>query len=98
MADSLDAAEVARVAKLARLKLSSEELQGVAAQLGRILEYVQVLNELDTEDVQPMAHAVEMSNVFRADAVVESVPRRDALANAPKSDGKFFLVPQVIEH
>lgn len=98
MPEPLNTADLARVASLARLKLSPEELATVSTQLGRILEYVQVLNELDTENVQPMAHAVEMSNVFRDDVVVEPLPRNDALANAPRSDGRFFLVPQIIEH
>lgn len=98
MAERLTQKDVARVANLARLKLTPEELQSVATQLGRILEYVQVFDELDTDDVQPMAHAVELSNVFRDDKVVEPLPRNLALSNAPKTDNKFFLVPQVIEH
>lgn len=98
MAEPLPLDQVRRVANLARLKLSHEELTATAAQLGRILEYVEVLNELDTDDIAPLAHAVEMSNVFREDQVLPSLPREDALANAPKSDGRFFLVPQVIEH
>lgn len=98
MPEPLKTADLARVASLSRLKLSPEELAAVSTQLGRILEYVQVLNELDTENVQPMAHAVEMSNVFRDDVVAAPLPRNDALANAPRTDGRFFLVPQIIEH
>ncbi|MCC7422826.1 MAG: Asp-tRNA(Asn)/Glu-tRNA(Gln) amidotransferase subunit GatC [Planctomycetaceae bacterium] len=98
MAEPLSLDKVQRVANLARLKLSTDELQAMTTQLGRILDYVDRLSELDTEDVAPMAHAVEVSNVFREDVVVDSLPRPEALKNAPKTDGRFFLVPQVIEH
>ncbi len=98
MSEPLSLDQVARVATLARLKLSPAELEAMATQLGRVLEYVQILNELDTDDVAPMAHAVERSNVFREDCVQPSLPREAALANAPKTDGRFFQVPQVIEH
>jgi aspartyl-tRNA(Asn)/glutamyl-tRNA(Gln) amidotransferase subunit C len=70
----------------------------VAAQLARILDYVEMLNEVDTDDVEPMAHAVEVTNVLREDAVRESLPREAALANAPKTDGECFLVPPILEH
>ncbi len=98
MAEPLTAEQVARVAALARLKLSPDELRSMTTQLGRILGYVEMLEELNTDDVAPMAHAVEMTNVFRDDVVRESLPRQDALANAPKTDRRFFQVPQVIEH
>lgn len=98
MAEPLSTEQVQRVASLARLKLTPDELQAMKTQIGRILEYVDVLSELDTENVAPMAHAVETSNVFREDEIVASLPRAEALKNAPKSDGRFFLVPQVIEH
>ena len=88
--------EVRKVAKLARLKLSEDELAVFTEQLGRILDYVHILDRLDTDDVEPMAHAVEVSNVFRADQVQESLPREAALANAPKTDGKSFLVPPIL--
>jgi aspartyl-tRNA(Asn)/glutamyl-tRNA(Gln) amidotransferase subunit C len=57
-----------------------------------------MLNEVDTDDVEPMAHAVEVTNVLREDAVRESLPREAALANAPKTDGECFLVPPILEH
>ena len=97
MTTELTRDEVERVAVLARLKLSDAELDNLTAQLGQILGHMEQLNELDTEDVDPMVHAIELQNVFRADEVRESLPREDALANAPKTDGQFFLVPQILE-
>jgi aspartyl-tRNA(Asn)/glutamyl-tRNA(Gln) amidotransferase subunit C len=97
MPDSLTAAEVRKVAHLARLSLTDEEIDRFTRQLGDVLNYVAQLNEVDTEHVAPMAHAVELSNVFRPDEPRESLPRADALANAPKSDGRYFLVPQILE-
>ena len=97
MAESLDAEKVRKVAVLARLKLSDAEISDYTSKLGNILKYVDTLNEVDTEGVEPMVHAVELSNVFRADEVQPSLPRDVALQNAPKTDGTFFLVPQILE-
>jgi aspartyl-tRNA(Asn)/glutamyl-tRNA(Gln) amidotransferase subunit C len=93
----LTRADVLKVASLARLKLTEAELEDSTAKLSQILDYVALLNEADTEDVEPMVHAVELSNVFREDVVEPSLPQQAALANAPKSDGRFFLVPQILE-
>ena len=93
----MDRSVVQDVALLARLKLSDEELARFSGQLGKILEYVGVLDEVDVSNVQPMAHAVEQSNVLRDDEVRESLPREAALANAPKTDGQFFMVPQILD-
>lgn len=89
--------DAAKVARLARLKLSEEELASLTGQLGRILDYVAILDELNVDDVEPMVHAVELSNVLRPDDLTPSLPRTAALANAPKTDGKYFLVPAIIE-
>jgi len=89
--------DVRKVARLARLKLSEEETQRFTEQLGRILEYVHQLDEIETAQVEPMAHAGDLVNVFREDVPVPSLDRQDALANAPKTDGKYFLVPQILE-
>ena len=93
----MDRSVVQDVALLARLKLSDEELDRFSGQLGKMLEYVGVLDEVDVSNVQPMAHAVEQSNVLRDDEVRESLPREAALANAPKTDGQFFMVPQILD-
>lgn len=93
---SLTRDDVLKVARLARLTLTEDEIEGLASQLGQILDYVDILQELDTETVEPMAHAVDVSNVLRADEPGSSLDRPDALANAPHNDGSFFLVPQII--
>lgn len=93
---SLSRDDVEKVALLSRLRLSEDEIETMTAQLGRIVEYVEQLGELDTDDVQPMAHAVELSNVFVPDAVAASLPRDDALANAPKRDDECYRVPAVL--
>ena len=97
MPANLTRADVLKVANLARLKLSDAEVDDCTAKLGSILDYVESLNEINTEDVEPMVHAVELSNVFRPDEVQPSLPREAALANAPKTDGRFFLVPQILD-
>ena len=89
--------DVRKVALLSRLRLSAAELDSLTEQMGQVLEYVELLNEVPTDDVEPLVHAVELGNVFRADAVRPSLPRELALANAPKSDGRYFLVPQILE-
>jgi aspartyl-tRNA(Asn)/glutamyl-tRNA(Gln) amidotransferase subunit C len=93
---SLSRADVEKVSLLARLRLSEAELETMTAQLGQIVAYVDQLAELDTKDVAPMAHAVEMHNVFREDEVADSLTRQQALANAPKHDNECFLVPAVL--
>ena len=89
--------DVAKVALLGRLKLSDDELARMTSQLARVLEYVDILNEVDTEPVEPLAHPIELANVFRDDVERECLPRDAALANAPKSDGRFFVVPAILE-
>jgi aspartyl-tRNA(Asn)/glutamyl-tRNA(Gln) amidotransferase subunit C len=94
---SLSAEEVAKVALLARLRLSPDELPRFTGQLNSIVEFVAQLQELDTTNVDPLAHGVEVRNVFRPDVRGESLPREDALANAPKRNVENFLVPVVLE-
>lgn len=96
MSQPLDAEKVRKVALLARLKLSDAEVNDYALKLGSVLQYVETLNEVNTDDVESMVHAVELSNVFRPDVVVDSLPRSEALRNAPKTDGTYFLVPQIL--
>ena len=97
---SLTRQEVEKVSLLGRLLLTPEELDRLTSQLGGIVDYFQQLAELDEEieskKVQPMAHAVEMTNVFRPDEVQPSLDRTDALANAPQHDEECYLVPAVL--
>lgn len=94
---SLPRETVLKVASLARLKLADEEVAALGSQLGNILQYVAMLDEVDVSQVQPMVHAIELTNVTRPDELVPSLPRQQAVANAPKTDGKHFLVPAMIE-
>jgi len=89
--------DVEHIAKLARLEFNDEEINDYTQQLNKILEYVDKLNELDTENVEPLSHPVEGSNVFREDELKPSVSRDDALANAPDRTDEFFKVPKVIK-
>lgn len=93
----LTPADVRRVADLARLRFDDDELPEYAAQLSRILGYVRQLDELDTDDLEPMPHAVELTDVLRDDEPRPSLPREAALANAPKQDGRSFVVPPILD-
>jgi aspartyl-tRNA(Asn)/glutamyl-tRNA(Gln) amidotransferase subunit C len=88
--------DVEYIAELARLRFRDEELENFTYQLNEILSYVEKLNELDTENVQPLSHPIENTNVFREDKLVQSIPTEDALKNAPSSTEEFFKVPKVI--
>jgi len=88
--------DVEKVALLGRLRLSPQEIDTMTAQLGAVVEYVQQLSELNTDDVEPMAHAVELTNIFRPDDLQPSLDRKAALANAPHQDGEYYLVPAVL--
>jgi aspartyl-tRNA(Asn)/glutamyl-tRNA(Gln) amidotransferase subunit C len=94
---SLSADKVAEVAMLARLRLSPDELATFTGQLSAIVDYVAQLQALDTSGVEPLAHGVEVRNVFREDVRRPSLDREEALANAPKRDAVAFLVPAVLE-
>ena len=89
-------AEVEKVSLLARLLLSDEELDRMTSQMGEILGYIDLLSEVDTEQVEPMAHALDVANVFRDDVVRPSLDRESALANAPHRDQECYLVPAVL--
>ncbi len=93
---SISRAEVEKVSLLARLALSEEELDRMTDQMGEILGYVDLLSELDTERIEPMAHALDVANVFRDDAARPSLDREAALANAPRRDDECYLVPAVL--
>src|SRR5512132_1795961 len=96
---SLSLDQVRRIAVLARLKLSPQEEQVFQGQLSAILDYVSQLNELDVSAVEPMTHALAAGEapVLREDEVKGSLPRDEALANAPARVGTFFRVPRIIE-
>lgn len=89
--------DVVHVARLARLTLKEGELESMTSQMDAILGYVDKLNELNTDGIEPTAHAVPMSNAFRSDERTGSIGLERALQNAPESADGCFSVPKVIE-
>ena len=85
------------VAHLARLELSDEELAEMTRQLSAIVDYVNQLQKVNTDGVEPLAHALEVSNVFRDDMPLESLQVDAALSNAPNRKGDFYSVPAVLD-
>jgi len=92
----LDQEQVHKVAHLARLALTPEEETQLSGELSQILEYVEQLNELDTEGVAPTTRAIELSNITREDLLTPDEFREALLDNAPDRDGDFFKVPQIL--
>jgi aspartyl-tRNA(Asn)/glutamyl-tRNA(Gln) amidotransferase subunit C len=93
---ALSREEVQKVSLLGRLLLTDAELDKMTAQLGAILEYMELLAEVDVAQVEPMAHAIDVANAFREDKVAPSLDRSLALANAPHRDEECYLVPAVL--
>ena len=89
---------VGHVARLARLDISGEEADKMQIQLGEILGYISLLDELDLSDVPPTSHVIEMVNVMRDDEVKLSLPVEKGLSNAPAKEGTTFKVPRIIEN
>ncbi len=97
MEKKIDAEQVRKVAKLSRLDLTETEVAEFAGQLSAILDYMEKMNELDTTNVEPLAHCLAVKNVFREDTARESLGTEKALANAPQRDGEFFKVPKILD-
>ena len=89
--------DIEKVARLARLELSEEEKSIFGKQLDQVLEYMEQLEGVDTEGVEPTSHAIPLSNVFREDEQRDSFPREDVLGVAPEEEGGYFRVPRIIE-
>jgi len=89
--------DVEHIGLLSRIILSEEEKERFTEQLMRILEYIEKLEQLNTEDVEPVTHAVALQNVLREDEVRPSLPTEEGLAAAPDKITQFFKVPRVIE-
>jgi aspartyl-tRNA(Asn)/glutamyl-tRNA(Gln) amidotransferase subunit C len=88
--------EVLHVANLARLELDEASIDTFAGQIGKILEYVETLNQVDTEGVVPTSHAIFLSNAFREDEERGHLDREVALSNAPEKEDGNFVVPKVV--
>jgi len=94
---SLDKATVARISRLARIATTDEEQERLAGELSGILDWVEQLGEVDTDNVEPMTSVVEMLMASREDAVTDGGIAEDIVKNAPKTDHGFFVVPKVVE-
>jgi aspartyl-tRNA(Asn)/glutamyl-tRNA(Gln) amidotransferase subunit C len=90
-------ADVSYVAALAQLQLDDAARARLVKEMGDILSYMDALNALNTDGVEPMMHALEMTNVFREDVVGVSLTREEALKNAPVDDGSYFMVPKILD-
>ncbi len=88
--------EVEKIAKLARIVIDDKEKEELTGQMNDILAYIEKLNELDTENIEPMSHPLDLKNVYRNDELKNSLPQNKALENAPSKTDKFFKVPKVI--
>jgi aspartyl-tRNA(Asn)/glutamyl-tRNA(Gln) amidotransferase subunit C len=89
--------EVLYIAELARLELSTEEVESFTADMNRILDYMDQLQELDTSGVEPTSHVLSLKNVFREDVVGDSLAVDEVFANAPRREKGHFVVPRIIE-
>lgn len=94
---SLSIDQVRWIAHLARLELQPGELASAASQLSAILDHINELQKVNTDSVEPMAHALDLQNVFRPDEVKPSLGADQALANAPDRKGDFYGVPAVLD-
>jgi aspartyl-tRNA(Asn)/glutamyl-tRNA(Gln) amidotransferase subunit C len=88
--------DIDRVARLARLALTGDELERFGQQLDDVLAYIAALDELDTSAVEPTSHPLPLATPFRDDEVGAALPHEAALANAPETDGEAFVVPKVL--
>jgi aspartyl-tRNA(Asn)/glutamyl-tRNA(Gln) amidotransferase subunit C len=89
----IDREQVLHVARLARLRLSDDEIDRMTGELSSILEHIETIQALDLTDVEPTSHVVELENVLRPDEPRPSLPREVALEQAPDTDGVGFRVP-----
>lgn len=89
--------DLKHVARLARLHFSDEELQKFESQVEEILKFVDQLKAVDVKGIEPTSHPLKLSNVFREDKPAPAFPVEEVLKRAPKSKGRFFEVPKIIE-
>ncbi|TFJ91323.1 Asp-tRNA(Asn)/Glu-tRNA(Gln) amidotransferase subunit GatC [Lentibacillus salicampi] len=89
--------QVKHVANLARLAITEEEADMFTEQLSSIIDYAEQLNELDTDNVEPTTHVLDLKNVLREDEPKEWISREEALKNAPDKQGGYFRVPSILE-
>ena len=89
--------DVEKIATLAKLKFDGEELERLKGDMNQILGYIDVLNELDLTDIEPLENINEIENVLRKDEPTDCITTEEALKNAPARTGKYFKVPKVLD-
>jgi aspartyl-tRNA(Asn)/glutamyl-tRNA(Gln) amidotransferase subunit C len=94
---SLTATDVKKIAHLARLNLSTADIELYTQQLSKILDFVEQMNQADTSHIEPVAHSLDLSQRLRVDTVIETNQRAAYQAIAPQVEAGLYLVPQVIE-
>ncbi len=94
---ALDKATVARIAYLARIRIKEDQLEPLTRELGRILDWIDQLREVDTEDVEPMRRVMDIPVHWREDVVRDGGCREAILRNAPETHDGYFVVPRVVE-
>lgn len=97
MANNISDGTIEYVGILAKLELSDEEKEQAKSDMGRMLDYIDKLGELDTTDVEPMSHVFSVENVFREDVVTNGDERERLLSNAPQEKDGMFVVPRTFE-
>jgi aspartyl-tRNA(Asn)/glutamyl-tRNA(Gln) amidotransferase subunit C len=88
--------DVEHIAQLAQLEFTESEKEKFTHQMNQILDYVAQMNTLDTSNIEPLSHVLELENVFRSDEMKQGISTEEALKNAPSSTEQFFKVPKVI--
>jgi aspartyl-tRNA(Asn)/glutamyl-tRNA(Gln) amidotransferase subunit C len=94
---AIDENTVRRIARLARIRVNDADVPQLASELSSILSWIEKLNEVDTSDVEPMTSVVKMKMEFRPDVVSDGDIPESVLANAPRSEDHFYLVPKIVE-
>ena len=97
MSQTITKETVNYIAKLSKLEFSDNESEQLAGELDKIFNYIHKLNELDTENIEPTSHVLDIQNVMRDDEVVTKLTNEEALKNAPNAESGHFKVPRVIE-
>ncbi len=85
------------VANLSKIKLDEKSTEKMQSELEAIIDYMEILNSLDTKDIEPMSHVFSLTNVMREDEVIESYDRAELLINAPEHTDESFIVPKTVD-
>jgi len=98
MAKKIDVKTVDEIAHLARLEFNDEAKQGIITDMNRMLDFVEKLNELNTDNIEPLIYMTQEQNVLREDVAEVTLTQKEALKNAPQKDTDYFKAPKVIDN